>query len=181
MKALTSIEQRVEAKNFLNIERLRVLKEIKETFQGMKGQKVLLAGGGTSKKWVLKSDYIKTTKEINGIKIYFSYQHFFNFSHRSVSMRSKVCINGGSYDVRPATAFTQYVENSDYIGETESQILTEVDGINTSIENAEEEVKNPINLEDFYKQKEDYQKALNTISNIKNKVHYSLRDFLPKY
>lgn len=181
MTALTNIEQRIYAKNFLNEQTLKVLQAIKTEFMNLEGAKVQLSSGEHSKKWTLKSDYIKTDTIINGIKVHLSYQYWFTFSHSTIQLRSKVCISGGSHDVQPRTAFCQYVDGTNYIGKIENQILTDTKDINMSIENVQTEVNNPIDINTFEIQKAEYKQALETLHAINSKVHYSLRDFLPKY
>lgn len=181
MKALNQLQQRIHATNFLNKERAKILKEIEAEFKAMDGIKVQLASGEQSAKWTLKGDHFKTTKTINGEKTYLSFQWFFVFSYSYVQLRTKVCINGGSYDVRPATAFTQYVETTDYVGRLQEQHLEDTDEIEKCIENALQEVANPLNEKKFLKHKAKYQKALNTVNKLKDETHYKLRDFLPKH
>lgn len=181
MKLLSSLEQRVHGTNFLNKRRLETLNSIKDEFSTLEGKKVQLSNGEKSKKFTLKSGFDKSNTIINGHKVNLSFQWWYKFSYGSLILETKVCISGGSYDVQPNTAFCQYIESSDYIGDLKDQFLNNTQKINDCIEYVKKEVSKPLDVELFNQQKEQYRKALKELEILKSKVNHSLRDFLPKY
>ncbi|MDC7250732.1 MAG: hypothetical protein PQJ49_12515 [Sphaerochaetaceae bacterium] len=181
MKTLTPVQQRIIGLNYLNKERLNLLNSIKDQYKDMEGAKVQLSTSDKSKKWTLKGDHKGESTDINGLKVHLSFQYWFEFSYSFVILHTKVCISGGSYEVRPSTAFTQYMEKSDYIGRLDNQYLKDTNDIEGCIENAEHEVNNPLNEDIFKEQLEAYKVALATTNKLKEEIHYNLRDFLPKY
>lgn len=178
---MTQLQQRIEGTNYLNAERLKLLKAIQNDLKTMEGQKVQLSTGERAKKWTLKSDTTKKETVINGEKVYLSFSWYYDLSHSFVTLKMKVCINGGSYDVRPSTAFCQYIESSDYIARLENQCLKDTDDIDQCIENAQNEVENPLNEVIFNEQLKEYKQAKEVLERIKETVHYKLKDYLPKY
>lgn len=57
---------------------------------------------------------------------YISKQCYFRSSDYTLYLHVRVCINGGSYDVQPNTAFTKYFERTVALGYLESTFLTEL-------------------------------------------------------
>jgi len=41
---------------------------------------------------------------------YYDVHYWFDYSYNELKVNVKLCINGGSWDVRPTTAFCQYEE-----------------------------------------------------------------------
>lgn len=181
MKALSNVQQTIHGTNFLNKERLLFLSSIQDEFKAMIGTKVQLSDGGQSKKWTIKGGHNKTTKTINGIKVFLSYQWYFDFSFRSITLTSKICINAGSYEDN--TAFTKYINQTDYIGELEDKMLTQTNHVNIGncINHAIQEVSNPLKESVFNKQLKQYGIALRKANKIKAQVDVNLKEYLPKY
>jgi hypothetical protein len=56
---------------------------------------------------------------------YFDAHYWFTYSHGWFDINVKICINGGSYDVKPVTAFCQYENQSITLFKTENNKLIE--------------------------------------------------------
>lgn len=58
---------------------------------------------------------------------YLNAHYWYEHSYNELRMRVKICVNGGSYDVRPSTAFCQYEEKSLTLYKTENGVLINTD------------------------------------------------------
>ena len=174
---MNRIEQHIESINFLNVNRLDLLNHIKEDIKQLEGKKLELASGGLSKQFKLKGEHKKTTIDVEGKTVYLSYQYYYSIDYGYLKVHHKVCINGGSYEDTPSTAFCQYQTSTDYIGRIQKQHLTEV-LIDKVIKDTTTEVLNPLNDKEFNKQKEEYTKLKQQLQQTRNKIHPYLREFL---
>ncbi len=85
----------------------------------------------------LLKDFKLTPLTKGFVSLHFNY---LTFSYQSLTLKIGICLNGGSYDVTPKTAYCQYFDQTFYIGkmsEKDGTILKEVDSIDKLIANYE--------------------------------------------
>ena len=123
----SSLTIAVEGINKRNEYSIKVLSESLPAMEKLIGQKILLADGSESAKFTLKSGSIE--KKEGGQ--HESYQHYYDVSEFSVWLKVRICLNGGSYEDR--TAYTNYFEQSYYVGKVSNQILIEVETLENQI------------------------------------------------
>lgn len=126
MKTLTkkrgSLSIQIEGQNELNSYAKKVLTEVLPELKKLIGQKILLADGNKSKKFIIPSHGSEDTK---GENKHIGRQYWFDFGNPSTWIKVKICINGGSYGDN--TAYCVYFEKSIYIGETKLQAITKLE------------------------------------------------------
>lgn len=109
MKKLTAIEQKVLAINLLNDHMKIMAQEEIEFFTPAIGKDIF------KQYFVLKAKYDHSREEIKGTTpegVYFNTHCWLTKEYDGFYLNAKICINGGSYDVQPSTAFCLYENGS---------------------------------------------------------------------
>lgn len=96
--------------------------------------------------------------------------YWFTYSYNSFDIHVKICVNGGTYDVRPATAFCQYEEMTLTLFKTDSDNkLIETD-------NDISHLSTRYNLADLVKIETEINEAKKNYEAAENKMPYRFRD-----
>lgn len=88
------------------------------------GKRIFLVNGTKAKIFELPELERSDVKEADK---YIGYSYYINEQYNKVCLHVRVRINGGSYDVRPSTAYCQYNDRTIELGDTENGILKTVD------------------------------------------------------
>jgi hypothetical protein len=91
------------------------------------GQKITLSDCETQSKnfAAFKPEPLRVKKEVYFLDIH----TWFQFNKHSVYLYVNTCVNGGSYDVKPVTAFCEYLTEKICIGSIENQMLTKIEPV----------------------------------------------------
>jgi len=158
----TTAEVTAEGMNQLNQYSVKLLNQLLPQLRGMMDKKLFTVTGeksATLKKLVPLPDL--SGKKENPDR-YINYSFYFNNSNTGVWLNVRVCINGGSYDVKPNTAYTQYFDTSYYVGTLkDGKILESVQDIENIIRDH--------SLEVFYTE-EKIQADIRAYNEAKNKA-----------
>lgn len=115
----TALDIQAEGLTELNKYTVEILNHIIPQMKKLIGIKILTQQG-KSKKWNVtgyEKENVKDVKEnVKGENKFITYSYYLDFSGSSIWLKSRVCINGGSYDITPANAYCEYLENNIYIG-----------------------------------------------------------------
>ena len=151
-----------ETNRFINKHLETVLNSLKPFI----GQKILLSDCETaSKKFTpFKPEQFKIKKENYFLDIHCWYE----YGSYSVILKVKTCINGGSYDVKPSTAFCEYYTKCIYVCKVKNQVLTE-------LETVEKSDFNTIDLNVINDQINDFNKANEKLSQLFYKIPEHIR------
>jgi len=142
----TTMQLTVVGTNSLNKASLEILQAIIPQVEKYTGKSILIATG-LSAKFKIDKPEIKADALNNE---HASCMYYFEHTSQSLWLRVRVCLNGGSYDVRPQTNYTQYFEHKFYLGQINDGVLIEVEtvekieqgyNLNTVIVEAEELAK----------------------------------------
>lgn len=119
----TQLNIHVQGLNLMNEYTSQIVPQLLEAIKGLIGVKIFLADGGKSKKLAA----ITLPNIVRGLDAatdtFLDYGYYLTSSYGILQMRINLCINGGSYDVKPSTAFTQYFEKTLHLGDIEDGIL----------------------------------------------------------
>lgn len=113
------------------------------------GKKIFLADGSKAKIFNVKCE--TPVEKIEGMFV--SVQIIsIKTAYRQIELTIRLCFNGGSYDVNPATGWTKYVDTQFTIGKSEDgQILDSIESI--------EDIVKLYNLEDIIDFQEEMEKV----------------------
>lgn len=164
----SQLEIKVFALNTLNVYAEKVIKAEKEKFAKFIGKDIFKVNGDLKEKYNLEKESFIKEKQGD----YFVDIHYWrDLSYKNFSVRFKICVNGGSYDVKPATAFCHYEE----INET----IYQIDKENLLIENSNtpREFKT-YNEAEILKAANECKKAAEIYEKALNKVDYQFRDIV---
>ena len=109
METPTNFAKLVDAVNFLNEYVPQIVTTVKNQLNSSIGKPIFTVNGAWRKSvnWI----YSPIKKQLaNGD--WLSVEYYVQQQYNYVDLRVKICLNGGSYDVKPVTAFTLYQEQS---------------------------------------------------------------------
>lgn len=112
----TNLEVKVLALNTLNEYAEQIYNYEKKHFSQFLGKDIFKVDGS------LKQKYEHPKLEFNGQMAdgtFYSVSYWFTSAYNHFDVNIKICINGGSYDVKPTTAFCQYEETRPTLFEIE--------------------------------------------------------------
>lgn len=171
---MATLKQNIDGLNIHN-------KQVKEYYlsaiqqaQALIGKKIHTAKMEKSKQFNIDLPHIK--EQINGAE-WIDIHSWFTFSGQSVWLHIKTCYSGGSWDVKPTTAFCIYFNDGLYIGETDN------DG--KLMRTATEEVQKswlitlqPVTIEEIKTKEAEYKELQERGKEIFNSVPEHLRKVL---
>jgi len=116
----------VNAINLLHKEANKIIHLYIDHFNKFEGQKICNVGGEIGKKFAIRLPGIDGNFE--GAK--YNIHSWIETTNHSLIIRVKICLNGGSYDIQPSTAFCIYREINFYAFEiSHSWDNTELNGV----------------------------------------------------
>lgn len=115
----STLNIQTEGLSKLKVYSLEILNHILPQLELLKGVKIINMDGSKAKKNYNIKPYERPNDSVNNV--YTSYQYYIDFGS-SIWLNVKICINGGSYDDN--TAYTNYFEQSYYIGTMEQDGMT---------------------------------------------------------
>lgn len=170
---MNKLAQNIEALNIHNAKVKEYYLSALEQLAPLIGKKVRTAKNERAKAFNIELTPIRGKHGNNHLDIHY----WFEFTGRSVWLNVKTCLNGGSYDAKPVTAFCIYVENAVYLGETNDE------GVLTSVANEstrESYLKNldPVTIEVIREKEAKYKEAQETARKIYDSIPEHLRKVL---
>lgn len=117
MDALKSLQLEIHAKNELNRLAILIIKNLLPQLPQYLGKKITIADG-FSKKFIVElfepfvNNFEGGCAQIVGNRLDYQYDR--------LEIIIKLCFNGGSYEARPSTAYTKYIEKTFTIGDLEN-------------------------------------------------------------
>jgi len=99
------------------------------------------------------------------LDVHYWYEH----SRNELGMKVKICVNGGSYDVRPSTAFCQYEEKYLTLYKTDNGVLIDTGP-------TPEHVAKKYDVLELKKIAEEIKEAAKMYESVANKMPYRFRE-----
>jgi hypothetical protein len=118
---MNKIEQKVRAINALNKYAAQVYEHEKKHFQQFEGLDIFKVNGEIKQKY--QHDKMQPVEEKNEHGEHVSIHYYMEKNNYNLQFKVKICLNGGSYDVTPSTAFCLYEYKTLYIMNIESGVL----------------------------------------------------------
>lgn len=136
----TKLQLEIHGQNELKKLAKHVLTTLIPLLKPFLNQKLFTADGlsAKAKKTIDLQTIMKSVNLDPLLKGHFCKAHicFIENSYNSLRLKLSICLNGGSYDVTPNTAYCQYFDQTFYIGKTSEKdytILTELTNIDKLI------------------------------------------------
>jgi hypothetical protein len=121
----TQIQLTIAGQNSLNKASLEILQAIVPQVQKFEGKSILIATG-LSAKFKIDKPEITADKLPNGFS---SCNYYFDYTRHSLWLKVRVCLNGGSHEAKPSTAYCQYFEVSYHLGEINNTCLVNINTV----------------------------------------------------
>lgn len=173
----TPLEIKIEGKEELDLIIKKSLDLLLAALKKLDGQKLTKTDGSLLKNKEYLKELLPKEKHSNGNSYPIAY---FEDSYGTLKVNFKICKSGGSYDVRPSTAYCEYFQSSIYFGEMKNSIFTISDQYQELHENGFK-ISEKIDLEvekkkveAFLKKKEELNEMLKNINYVVSD-HYQLR------
>ena len=172
----TQLNIHVQGLNLLNTYTTEFVPKVLEALTGLIGAKIFLANGDKSKKLVA----IALPTRTKGLDIFtdtfVDYSFYLTESYGSLQMRISLCINGGSYDVKPTTAFTQYFDKTVHLGDIKDGVLQSLVSVEDAAKNSGLDTR--FDEASILASAETYNIAAEELDKLKNKVPHQVRHLL---
>ena len=160
----SQLELNIEGTNELNKFSIESLKNVLPKITALKGVSILLKDGKTGKKFNIERGNQSTQLKDK----YISSQYWFDISEYSIWLKVKICINGGSWELKPPTAYCNYFENSIYIASMKDGAINETVELETIIKNFD--LDKTINIKESLKQVEQYKELKKKADELYNSI-----------
>lgn len=100
---------------------------------------------------------------------------YITFAHGCMYINFKICKFGGSYDVRPSTAYTQYFERRVAIGQTVNDVLVSVEDYDKLV--TEYDLDKVIDLDAELKKIAKLNEMQKELDAFKQTIDYTVREY----
>jgi len=171
---MRNLEQHVTGLNFHNEQSLQAYQYFLTLLEAFKGKKVHTVKNEPSK--ALNEAITPQAKKDKTEKGFFDFHCWLEFTGRSMWLKTKTYFNGGSYDVKPSTAFCIYYNNAFFLADVEDCILTEI--AKKSTQDSWVNTLQPVTFEQAFKSIEAVKKAIETARNLESKLNEHLKSFV---
>lgn len=108
----TDLQIKLLAIATLNCYATKFVQEVEQHLQPHIGKDIFKVDGSLKQKYSFEKSSYDGFEGEGENKFHYSAHYWIEVRHNRVTVETKICVNGGSYDVRPSTAYTQYETSS---------------------------------------------------------------------
>ena len=168
----TPIEIVIEGENLVNKNAYEIIANLNDTIDSLVDKKIAKVDSTLTSKVtaILKPFLINDTYRKGGN--HYSMSSWLSTSKYHIILKVKICISGGSYDLQPNTAFTQYFQTLLYLGRIENGILK----MNITGNGIAKVKPKKLTIKSQLKKVDDYKKLAEKLRTLKSEINPTILD-----